>query len=173
MMVVEFRDEKATGIHPGWRQIAHPIRADEDRLLAGLRLLATVPRYVHPLVSLQNIANSGAGTGHRLSASHVTSITHATVPLRWMNFVREHKLLSHGSVTDSWKPTNLGCWFHHGRLFQSEYEVFRDSFAWDDDLYGWDEAVLYTRGPVAVVDGVRPEHRFDSWSPDAVLVRVT
>lgn len=41
MIVAEFRDEKATGIHPGWRQVAHPIRADEGRLLAGLRLLAT------------------------------------------------------------------------------------------------------------------------------------
>lgn len=42
LMVAEFRDEKATGIHPGWRQVAHPIRSDEGRLLAGLRLLATV-----------------------------------------------------------------------------------------------------------------------------------
>ncbi|KAK7709529.1 hypothetical protein SLS63_013207 [Diaporthe eres] len=154
LMVAEFRDEEATGIHPGWRQVAHPIRADEGRLLAGLRLLATV-------------------TGRRDLTFTVTNITHATVPLRWMNFVREHELLSYGSVTDSWKPTNLGCWFHHGCLFQSEYEVFRDSFAWDGDLYGWDEAVLYTRGPVAVVDDVRPERRFDSWSPDAVLVGVT
>lgn len=42
LMVAEFRDEKATRIHPAWRQVAHPIRADEGRLLAGLRLLATV-----------------------------------------------------------------------------------------------------------------------------------
>lgn len=90
-----------------------------------------------------------------------------------MNFVREHNLLSHGSVTDSWKPTNLGCWFHHGCVFESQCDTFRDSFAWDGDLYGWDEAVLYTRGPVAVVDDVRPARRFDSWSPDAVLFGIT
>ncbi|KAJ0122905.1 hypothetical protein J7T55_011366 [Diaporthe amygdali] len=42
LMVAELWDEKNTGIHPGWRKVAHPIRTEEGQLLAGLRLLAAV-----------------------------------------------------------------------------------------------------------------------------------
>lgn len=87
--------------------------------------------------------------------------------------MKDHPLLSYGAVANSWKPTNLGCWFHHGGIFKFEYEVFKDSFAWDGDLYGWDEAMLYTRKPVVFINDTKPPRRFDYWYPDTVLRGVT
>lgn len=56
-----------------------------------------------------------------------------------MNFVREHEVLSHcGSAMESRKPPNVGCWFYRDLWFGSYYVAFRDSLAWDGDLYGWD-----------------------------------
>lgn len=48
----------------------------------------------------------------------------------------------------------------------------RKSFAWDGDLYGWDEAVVYVREPVAVITTKRPERRFDYWYMGTVMENV-
>lgn len=40
----------------------------------------------------------------------------------------------------------------------------------DGDLYGWDEAVAYTRRPVVVVTGAKPARRFDYWQPGGATV---
>lgn len=70
--------------------------------------------------------------------------------LRWLNFVREHELLSHGLVTDYCKPINQA---YQPRglvpprvVVPAEYKVFRDGFTSDDGLSDWKEAVLYTKG---------------------------
>jgi len=40
-------------------------------------------------------------------------------------------------------------------------------------LYGWDEAVLYTRNPVAVINDTKPPRRFDVWYDETVYRNVT
>lgn len=157
LFVAEFRDERASRLHPGWRQIACPIRADEGRLLAGLRLLPAVVA-ARPDLTFT-----------------VTNLTYPTVPPRHRDLVHRayrQGRLRHGSVLNSWKPTNLGCFFHPGGLWRAEHGVVRRSFACDGDLYGWDEAVLYTRAPVAVVApgaGEKPRRRFNYWYAGTVL----
>ncbi|KAK7968000.1 uncharacterized protein PG986_002277 [Apiospora aurea] len=131
IFVAEFRDERTSGIHPAWRQIACPIRATEVRLMAGLRLL---PAAVAARPDL---------------TFTVTNLTYPTILPRYRGL-----------------PTNLGCFFHPGGLWSGEYDVIRRSFACDGDLYGWDEAVLYTREPVAVIAptvGAKPQRRFNYW----------
>lgn len=150
LLVAEFRDD----IHPGWRQVAVPIRRDEGRLLAGLRLLPAV-------------------TGRRDLTFVLTNLTHPSVAAHKMNLVRDHPLLAHGAVANSWKATNFGCWYHAGCAFEADYGVVRASFAWDGDLYGWDEAVAYTRGPVVIVTDAKPARRFDYWQPGTVYQGVT
>ncbi|KAK8065083.1 hypothetical protein PG997_011830 [Apiospora hydei] len=151
IFVAEFRDERTSGIHPDWRQIACPIRATEGRLMAGLRLL---PAAVAARPDL---------------TFTVTNLTYPTILPRYRGLVHDayrQGLLRHGSVLNSWKPTNLGCFFHPGGLWSGEYDVVWRSFACDGDLYGWDEAVLYTREPVAVIAptvGEKPQRRFNYW----------
>ncbi|KAI1865530.1 uncharacterized protein JN550_008287 [Neoarthrinium moseri] len=152
LLVAEFRKE-AEPIHKDWYQVAIPIRRDEGRLLAGLRLIPTV---------LER---------HDLTYT-VTNLTNITIAPESMSIVKDHPDLPYGSVANSWKPTNLGCWFHHGGLFESEYHTFKASFAWDGDLYGWDEAVLFTRKPISVISTTKPDRRFDHWSPDSVYENV-
>lgn len=150
LFVATFRDD----IHPGWRQIATPIRQDEGRLLAGLRLLP-------------------ACTGRHDLTFTLTNLTHPTIPVQRMNLVRDHPFLTYGAVANSWKATNFGCWYHHGCIFEADYNVIRASFAWDGDLYGWDEAIAYTRKPVVIITDSKPPRRFDYWQPKTVYRGVT
>ncbi|KAF3763051.1 hypothetical protein M406DRAFT_73704 [Cryphonectria parasitica EP155] len=150
LLVAQFRDT----IHPGWQQIAVPIQHNEGRLLAGLRLLPAV-------------------TGRRDLTFILTNLTHPTIPAHQMNTVRDHPFLTYGALANSWKATNFGCWFHHGCVFEGEADAIRASFAWDGDLYGWDEAVAYTRRPVVIVTGAKPLRRFDYWQPATVYRGVT
>lgn len=150
LYVAEFREEDA--IHPAWIQIAAPINHDEGRLLAGLRLL--------PIV-----------VGRADLTFHVTNLTNHNVAEESFNLVRDHPLLTWGCVINSYRPTNLGCTFFHGLRFADEAPIFRASFAWDGDLYGWDEAVLSTRNPVVVVTNARPERRFQYWRPTETFSR--
>ncbi|KAK6072209.1 hypothetical protein SCUP515_07541 [Seiridium cupressi] len=97
LLVVEFRNPEpgsaandGHGIHPGWRQIAVPILANEGRLLAGLRLLP-------------------AATGRADLTYTITNLTHHTVRLQDVNLVKDSPMLPYGSVSNSWKCTNLGC----------------------------------------------------------------
>ncbi|ORY57723.1 uncharacterized protein BCR38DRAFT_527769 [Pseudomassariella vexata] len=153
LYVATFRDRRS--IHPAWRQIAVPIRPDEGRLLASVRLLPAV-------------------TGGRSDlAFTVTNLTNPTVALQNMNIVKDNPSLRYGAVANSWKPTNLGCWFHHGAMWENEYDTFRASFAWDGDLYGWDEAMLLTRKPIVVITEERPEWRSVYWYSETVLKDVT
>ncbi|KAK7935984.1 hypothetical protein PG985_001479 [Apiospora marii] len=156
IFVAEFRDERS-GIHPNWRQIACPIRAHEGRLMAGLRLLPAV-----------------VSTRPDLTFT-VTNLTYPTILPRYRDLVHDawkQGLLRHGSVLNSWKPTNLGCFFHPGGLWSDDYETVMRSFACDGDLYGWDEAVVYTREPVVVIApsvGEKPRRRFNYWYEGTVL----
>ncbi|KAK8113441.1 hypothetical protein PG984_013967 [Apiospora sp. TS-2023a] len=159
IFVAEFRDERTSGIHPDWRQISCPIRAHEGRLMAGLRLLPAV------VASRPDLTFT------------VTNLTYPTILPRYRDIVHnawKQGLLQHGSVLNSWKPTNLGCFFHPGGIWSDDYDVIMRSFACDGDLYGWDEAVLYTRDPVAVIaptpsDGEKPQRRFNYWYEGTVL----
>ncbi|KAK8856016.1 hypothetical protein PGQ11_011928 [Apiospora arundinis] len=156
LFVAEFRDERTSGIHPDWRQIACPIRPTEGRLLAGLRLLpACVTR--RPDLTFT-----------------ITNLTYPTILAKHRGLVHDaykQGLLRHGSVLNSWKPTNLGCFFHPGCLWSDDYDVIMRSFACDGDLYGWDEAVVYTREPVAVIapSNPKPQRRFNYWYEGTVL----
>lgn len=162
LFVAEFRDERTSGIHPGWRQIACPISADEGRLIAGLRLLPAVV------------------TGRPDLTFTITNLTYPTIQPRYRDIVHKaykEGLLKYGSVLNSWKPTNLGCFFHPGCLWSEDYDVIKRSFACDGDLYGWDEAVLYTRDPVAVIAPCdthteKPRRRFNYWYESTVLRHV-
>lgn len=131
-----------------------PINHDEGRLLAGLRLIPAV-------------------AGRRDLTFVLTNLTHPTVAPHRMNLVRDHPLLSYGAVANSWKATNFGCWFHAGRVFEADRDAIRASFAWDGDLYGWDEAVAYTRRPVVIITDASPPRRFDYWQPNTVYQGVT
>lgn len=150
LFVAQFRED----IHPGWRQIAVPIDAHEGRLLAGLRL---VP----------------ATTGRRDLTFIITNLTHPTIPVHLMNTVRDHPYLTYGALANSWKATNFGCWYHHGCIFEKDHDIIRASFAWDGDLYGWDEAVAYTRKPIVIITDAKPVRRFDYWQPTTVYRDVT
>lgn len=150
LFVAEFRDD----IHPGWRQIATPINETEGRLLAGLRLLP-------------------ATTGRHDLTFVLTNLTHATIPVHMMNMVRDHPFLTYGALANSWKATNFGCWYHHGCVWASDYEVIRASFCSDADMYGWDEAVAYTRKPIVIITDAKPVRRFDYWQPTTVYRGVT
>lgn len=156
IFVAEFRSEQSH-IYPDWRQIACPIRAHEGRLMAGLRLLPTV-----------------VATRPDLTFT-ITNLTYPTILPRYRDLVHnayKQGLLRHGSVLNSWKPTNLGCFFHPSGLWSDEYETVKRSFACDGDLYGWDEAVLYTREPVAVIapsPSEKPRRRFNYWYEGTVL----
>lgn len=154
LLVAQFRDNAKENLHPTWRQIAIPIDPTEGRLLAGLRLLPAV-------------------TGRGDLTFTTTNLTNLTVPPQYMNIVKDAQQLRYGCVANSWKATNLGCFYHVGCLFSDEYDIFRASFACDGDLYGWDEAVLCTRKPVSVITGKKPAHRFDYWYADTVLHGVT
>ncbi|KAB5585203.1 hypothetical protein GE09DRAFT_1048364 [Coniochaeta sp. 2T2.1] len=154
VFVAEFRDETRVDVHKGWKQIATPINSTEGRLLAGLRLLPAI-------------------TGRKDLTFTITNLTNPTVPIHQMNIVKDSPHLQYGCVANSWKPTNLGCFYHPGCLFAAEYDIFRASFAWDGDLYGWDEAMLYTRKPVALINDKKPERRFDYWYEGTVLRDVT
>lgn len=152
LLVAKFRND----IHQGWRQVAIPIRRDEGRLLAGLRLLPA--------------ADEG---GRRDLTFVLTNLTHPSVAVDQMNLVRDHPFLTYGAVANSWKATNFGCWYHPGGLFTADHDVVRASFAWDGDLYGWDEAVAYTRRPIVIITNAKPARRFDYWHPDTVYQGVT
>lgn len=150
LFVAEFREN----IHPGWRQIATPINETEGRLLAGLRLLPAV-------------------TGRHDLTFVITNLTHPTIPIPMMNTVRDHPFLTYGGLANSWKATNFGCWYHHGCVYEGDAEIIRASFAWDGDLYGWDEAVAYTRKPIIIITDAKPVRRFDYWQPATVYRDVT
>lgn len=111
LYVAEFRHDDANEpVHPAWRQIAVPITSSEGRLLAGLRLLPTV-------------------AGRTDLTFTITNLTNPTIAAEHMNIVRDTRVLKYGCVANSWKATNLGCFFHVGGLFAEEYDIFRASFA--------------------------------------------
>lgn len=152
LYVAEFRDKGS--IHWAWKQVAAPIRCKEGRLLAGLRLLPAV-------------------TGRADLTFHVTNLTNHNVSDEWFNAIRDHPSLTYGCVVNSYRPTNLGCTFFRGLHFESDAHILRASFAWDGQLYGWDEAVLYTRKPVVLLTNVKPERRFQHWQEATILFGVT
>ncbi|KAK0647097.1 hypothetical protein B0T16DRAFT_458959 [Cercophora newfieldiana] len=99
LFVAQFRrpDGHNEAIHPNWIQIAVPITPAEGRLLAGLRLLPAV-------------------TTSRPDLTYtITNLTYPTVAKHHMRLVRDSGL-PYGSVLNSWKPTNLGCFFHVSSL---------------------------------------------------------
>lgn len=155
LLVAEFRKGPTEKVHPAWKQIAVPTTATDGRLFAGLRLLPAV------------IA------GREDLTFTITNLTHPTVAVDQMNIVKDAPELEYGCVANSWKPTNLGCFFHRGGLWAAEYDIFRASFAYDGDLYGWDEAMIYTRKPVVVITDEKPVRRFDYWYEGTVLRGVT
>lgn len=148
LYVAEFRDD----IHPGWIQVACPINAHEGRLLAGVRVLALV-------------------TGRADLTFHITNLTNHNVSDEWFWAIRDYGL-DYGAVVQAYRPTNLGCTYFRGLHFAADAEAFRGSFAWDGDLYGWDEAMLYTRQPTVIITDDYPERRFQHWMPETVYHNV-
>ncbi|KAI1265483.1 hypothetical protein F5Y18DRAFT_386694 [Xylariaceae sp. FL1019] len=149
LYVAEFRTEDQE-IHEDWIQIAVPVRPDEGRLFAGIRLVPTV-------LDSQQLTFT------------VFNLTNMSVPLDFRNYIRNHPDLPYGSISNSWVPVNLGCYFHRGGLFREEYDVVKASFAWDGDLYSWDEAIIFTRNPIAVITYSKPGRRFEKLADDTVF----
>lgn len=110
LFVAEFRDDTHEQVHPAWRQIATPITPSEGRLLAGLRLLPAI-------------------VGRTDLTFTITNLTNPTIKPEHMNLVRDAPQLKYGCVANSWKATNLGCFYHVGGLYADEYNIFRASFA--------------------------------------------
>lgn len=152
LFVAEFR-ASTDPIHEDWYQIAVPTRPNEGRLLAGLRLIPTV-------LSRRDLNYT------------VTNLVNLSVPYEMRSFIKDHTNLPYGSISNSWVPTNLGCWFHPGGIFSSEYDIFRASFAWDGDLYSWDEATIFTRKPIALITYSKPVRRFDIWTNETAFEKV-
>lgn len=148
MLVAEFRT-KAERIHKDWIQIAVPIRPTEGRLLAGLRLVPTVLECFQHSFTVINLNN-------------------LSIDYELRSFIKDHTDLPYGSVANSWVSTNLCNWYHRGGLYHSEYNTFKTSFAWDGDVYGWDEAVLFVRKPISLVSYTKPSRRFDHWLSQTV-----
>ena len=117
LFAAKLRDSpKTEDVHPGWIQIATPINPTEGRLLAGLRIILAV-------------------IGREDLTFKITDLTYPTVVKKHMGLLRESEMrLKHGSVANSWKPTNLGCFYHEGEIWKEEEAVVRASFEWDGDL---------------------------------------
>lgn len=97
-------------------QIATPINPTEGRLLAGLRIILAV-------------------IGRDDLTFKITDLTYPTVVKKHIGLLRESEIgLKHGSVANSWKPTNLGYFYHKGEIWKEEEAVVRASFEWDGDL---------------------------------------
>jgi hypothetical protein len=97
-----------------------------------------------------------AVTGRRNLTFTVANLTNVVIKPEDINIVRDAPNLPYGTVHCVWKSVALGPWFHPGCLFESEYDMIRASFAWDGDLYGWDEAIVYTRKPIVVIASSEP-----------------
>lgn len=153
LLVASFRGSE-TNISKGWIQVAVPCNATDGRIFASLRLMPCV-------------------AGRPDLEFMITNLTNRSVPANMINLPRKHRL-PYGAVINSWRPTNLGNqYFSMGGIWKAEYGTFRDSFAWDGDLYGHDEAVIYTRSPIIIISDLKPDRRFTYFQLDTVLRGVT
>jgi hypothetical protein len=94
-----------------------------------------------------------------------------TIPRELVNLPRKHRL-PYGAVTDLWRPSNMGNqYFSSGGFWESEHRTLRHSFAADGDVYGHDEAVLYTRSPIVIIEnsGSKADDRFLFLQPGTVI----
>lgn len=151
MFVSTFRDP--WDVHHGWAQIALPLEPGEGRLLAGLR---TIPQYW------------GRSDLFFLSVNALN-----------MNVAFEDRSLAHeanlgyASITDQWTPTNMGCHYNQGCIFEPDRDLVRASFTHDGEIYGWDEAILYVRSPVSIITGKPIPWRFNCWRFGTIHTDVT
>lgn len=153
LLVSTFRGPQ-TNINRGWIQVAVPCKATDGRMFASLRLVVTV-------------------AGRPDLEFMITNLTNRSVAPDMINLPRKYRL-PYGAVINSWRPTNLGNqYFSMGGCWATEYTTLRNSFAWDGDLYGHDEAVLYTRSPIVIVSDLKPDRRFTYLRPGTILRGVT
>lgn len=153
LLVASFRGSE-TNINKGWIQVAVPCRDTDGRIFASLRLMPCV-------------------AGRADLEFMITNLTNRSVPREMINLPRKHRL-PYGAVINSWRPTNLGNqYFSMGGIWETEYKTIRDSFAWDGDLYGHDEAVMYTRSPIIIISDLSPDRRFTYFQAETVLRGVT
>lgn len=153
LLVAGFRGRE-TNINKGWIQVAVPCKATDGRLFASLRLMPCV-------------------AGRPDLEFMITNLTNRSVPSDMINLPRNYRL-PYGAVINSWRPTNLGNqYFSKGGIWEGEYRTLRSSFAWDGDLYGHDEAVLYTRSPIIIISDLKPDRRFTYFQLQTVLRGVT
>lgn len=153
LLVAGFRG-RGTNINKGWIQVAVPCEATDGRIFASLRLMPCV-------------------AGRPDLEFMITNLTNRSVPPHMINLPRKYRL-PYGAVINSWRPTNLGNqYFSMGGIWEAEYRVFRNSFAWDGDLYGHDEAILYTRSPIIIISDLKPDRRFTYFQLETVLRGVT
>jgi hypothetical protein len=92
-----------------------------------------------------------AVTGRRDLTFTVANLTNRVIKSEDINIVKYAPGFPYGAVNIAWKAVALDSWFRPGYLFGSEYDVIGASFAWDGNLYGWDEAIVYTRKPIVVI----------------------
>lgn len=153
LLVANFR-AREINVNRGWIQVAVPCEATDGRIFASLRLMPCV-------------------AGRPDLEFMITNLTNRSVSPDMVNLPRKHRL-PYGAVINSWRPTNLGNqYLSMGGIWKTEYKTFRNSFAWDGDLYGHDEAVLYTRSPIIIISDLNPDRRFTYFQRETVLRGVT
>lgn len=153
LLVASFRG-RGSNVNKGWIQVAVPCNSTDGRIFASLRLMPCV-------------------AGRPDLEFMITNLTNRSVAPDMINLPRKHRL-PYGAVINSWRPTNLGNqYFSMGGIWEAEYKKLRNSFAWDGDLYGHDEAVLYTRSPIIIISDLKPDRRFTYFQLETVLRGVT
>lgn len=121
------------GTAPGWSGALFPLEDHQERRwLAGLRLIPLVCGRTDIQIAIINGADP---------------VNH---PLKELGELLDvHPLLA--AVSRLWVPVNLGATAARGCVLEPDADQIASSFAELGHYYGWDESVLYVRGPACWV----------------------
>lgn len=123
---------------PGWIYIAIPLRLEEDRLLASLRV---VPAFSSVMANGNIRWVIMNGREENCDTVMVSRLWTAG--------------LSYGCVVGHMIPTNNGAQYVRGGVFAADEQLVLSSFMHHGAVYGWDEVVFYVRLPIVFVADYR------------------
>lgn len=124
-------------VSPDWVIILIPLRADEGRLLASLRVIPAI-------------------AGRTDMDFYIVNGCVGQHPTQELRQIRESGL-GYGSACYNFLPTNLGAQFVNGCIFRADRKEIRSGFIQYGNVYGWDESVFYVRSPTMWF--VKGEHK--------------
>nr|QED42897.1 unknown [Mycosphaerella hypovirus A] len=135
-------------VHPAWDVILLPLRKNEGRLLANIRVLVCF--------------------GGRADLDFLIVNATKSLPARRAFRLAKWLAIAHGTLLWDWSPAWCGCYFTQGAIWFNDYEVFRNAFARYGHVYGLDEAMIAERSPIVVPDpnfgkpfyGIRADQTF-------------